>query len=82
MTDQEFVKALKHMDRQLKSINEKLEGLNQVEPWTKWFAWYPVYTVSNQRIWLKQIYKRKNGLILNLADYEYATDFDLLKDAE
>ena len=82
MTDQEFAKVLQNVNKQLEKVAEKLNSIGQpAGPWTKWYAWYPVYTVSNQRIWLKQIYRRKErSLITNLADWEYATDFDLLKD--
>ena len=82
MTDQEFAKVLQNVNKQLEKVAETLNNIGQpAGPWTKWFAWYPVYTVSDQRIWLKQIYRRKErSLITSLSDWEYATDFDLLKE--
>ena len=80
MNDQDFLKFLQRTNQQLEHLAEKLKSLNEPGEWERWFAWYPVYTVSDQRIWLKRIYRRRESrLIKSMAEYEYATDFDLLK---
>jgi hypothetical protein len=55
-------------------------------PWREVFAWWPVYTVSGQRVWLKRVYKRRVWICLsrlNIASHvrsqiQYATVFELL----
>lgn len=56
---------------------------NSREPWQKWFAWYPVWTIRNERVWFQTVYRRKhhrNWLPLNASNtnWEYATVFDIL----
>ena len=48
--------------------------------WKKTFALVPVTTVSNKRVWLKTVYKRR-VLTCNVAvepETQYSTLFDLL----
>lgn len=54
--------------------------------WNKIFAWFPVTTVSGQRIWFKPVYKRKVSELRSMGNsivshtyYEYGTLFDMLK---
>ena len=54
----------------------------QVMPWHIWFAWRPVTTISDERIWLKKIYRRQIVCYVDMDDwahYEYGTIFDILK---
>jgi len=49
--------------------------------WEPWFAWHPVTTVSNNRIWLKTVYRRYR-MIFGIEDdmgYYYGDEFDVLK---
>jgi hypothetical protein len=56
-------------------------------PWQEVFAWWPVYTVSGQRVWLKRVYKRRVWICLYhlygrsshiTSQVQYATVFELL----
>jgi hypothetical protein len=54
----------------------------KMAPWTIWFAWHPVYTVNNERVWGKRIYRRKINTYVDHDDwsrYEYGNMFDILK---
>lgn len=54
--------------------------------WNEVFAWYPIKTISNKRVWWKKVYKRKcleivkemQG-IASITYYEYGTALDILK---
>ncbi len=53
-----------------------------VSSWKPWFAWRPVKTVGDQKVWLRAIYRRKINTYVDMDDwshYEYATLFDVLK---
>jgi len=55
----------------------------EVMPWYIWFAWKPVTTISNERVWLKKIYRRKINTYVDFDDwsrYEYGNMFDILKE--
>lgn len=55
--------------------------------WVKVYAWYPVTTVFDKKLWLKWVYKRKCQRIVFPGKYEmyvetyteYATTLDLLR---
>jgi hypothetical protein len=52
--------------------------------WEDWYAWYPVTTISGQRVWMKPISRRvimKYGDPRLVVEYEYGTVFDILKEA-
>jgi hypothetical protein len=52
-----------------------------VEPWTKWFAWYPI-KLHGRRVWLKIIYRRCVVTFIDTNEwskYEYGTLFDIIK---
>jgi hypothetical protein len=52
-------------------------------PWHIWFAWKPVTTISNERVWLKKIYRRKINTYVDFDDwsrYEYGNMFDILNE--
>ena len=54
----------------------------EVMPWQLWFAWRPVTTVNNERIWLKKIYRRQIVSYVDMDDwahYEYGNIFDIIK---
>ena len=50
--------------------------------WEPWFAWRPVRTISDDRMWLRKVYRRKqvhyDGVNV-WHDYSYGTEFDILK---
>lgn len=54
--------------------------------WKKTFAWFPKTTLSNKRIWLKTIYKRKIRCIAKMTStcnpvvdvVQYGTPFDMM----
>ena len=51
-------------------------------PWSPWFAWKPVDTVGNKRVWFKKIYRRVVNTYVDFDDwkrYEYGTMFDVIK---
>ena len=54
----------------------------EVMPWTEWFAWRPVKTISGERIWGKKIFRRQVVCYVDMDDwthYEYGDIFDILK---
>lgn len=55
----------------------------KMSPWRIWFAWRPVYTVNNERVWGKRVYRRKINTYVDHDDwtrYEYGNIFDVLKE--
>lgn len=51
-------------------------------PWKKIFALWPVTTVSKERVWLRQIYKRRVDIYIDNdleRRIEYGTLFDIIK---
>jgi hypothetical protein len=55
----------------------------QVNPWEDWWAWYPVTTISGERVWLKKICRRvvmKYGDQRLQLEHEYGTVFDILQE--
>ena len=50
--------------------------------WERWWAWYPVRTVSGQRVWFTWCYRRLAiyGMLWVVEDYEreFATVFDVI----
>jgi hypothetical protein len=69
-----------------------MKSLENDKSWKKWFAWKPVITISNKRIWLKHIYRRRYTPDYNEVDElewmlmgepiytDYAeTEFDIVK---
>jgi hypothetical protein len=52
----------------------------EVTPWSKWFAWRPVF-IHGKRIWFKTVYRRRILTYVdneNWARYEYGDIFDVL----
>lgn len=52
-------------------------------PWHEVFAWWPVRTVTDQRVWWKKVYKRKVWVVWGTGfhmepETQYATAFDLI----
>lgn len=52
-------------------------------PWREVFAWWPVKTITGQRVWGIKIYKRKVWVVWGTGFHmephtQYATAFDLL----
>lgn len=55
----------------------------EVMPWKIWFAWYPVKSVSGERVWLKKIYRRCINTYVDHDDwtrYEYGNIFDVINE--
>lgn len=55
----------------------------EMSPWTIWFAWRPVNTINDERVWGKRIYRRKINTYVDMDDwsrYEYGNMFDILKE--
>lgn len=60
--------------------------------WHEWYAWYPVRTSVNDRVWLEKVVRRQTGrtkhwvdwLFLDFfSDYEYKESiFQILKDGD
>ena len=51
-----------------------------IQPWQKWFAWYPV-KIHGKRTWLKTVYRRSIFSYVDMDDwerYEYGTLFDVI----
>jgi hypothetical protein len=81
MNHQQMLDIVAKVNKMAKDIDELADNLGRVGPWEKWYAWYPVWTVSNERVWFKSIYRRTTGTLFNrYAGHDYATDFDLLKE--
>ncbi len=49
------------------------------EPWTKWYAWRPVRTVSGRWMWLETVYQQASFGPAGIH-YRYGDAFDVLKD--
>lgn len=52
-------------------------------PWTPFYAWLPVKTVSGQRAWMEKIYKRRVWIVWGTGfhmepETQYATLLELL----
>ena len=59
----------------------KSTDVNSVN-WEKWFAWYPVRTVSGRRVWFDIIYRRRANTYVdydNWTHYTYAELMDILR---
>ena len=81
----ELLKTLQQISTLAGDIHQMAKGINdrKIGPWTRWYAWYPVTTIGNQRVWGKSIYRRTRYTIFKrYAGRDYATDFDLLKENE
>jgi hypothetical protein len=53
-------------------------------PWTGHFAWWPVKTITGQRVWGVKIYKRKVWVVWGTGfhmepETQYATLFEMLE---
>jgi hypothetical protein len=78
----ELIKVVQQISDLATSINYAVKGWKDgASPWKQWYAWYPVTTISGDRVWGKRIYCRTRFTVFKrYAGREYATDFDLLKD--
>lgn len=38
-------------------------------PWAKTFAWFPVKTLDNQRVWLRTVYRRDRKLLTDIPQF-------------
>jgi len=53
----------------------------ETSPWQKWYAWYPVTTITGQRLWMQNVYRRCINTYVDMDDwkrYEYADIFDVI----
>jgi len=53
-------------------------------PWHEVFAWLPVKTIAEDRVWLKKVYKRKVWVVWGTGfhmepETQYATLMELIK---
>ena len=83
--DKELLDMAQQAARTLaEEINEMVRNMGGAPgEWHQWYAWHPVKTIGGNRVWLKQIYRRTQQTIFRrYAGYDYATDFDLLKDLD
>ncbi len=53
-------------------------------PWREVYAWWPVKTITGQRIWREKVFKRKVWVVWGTGfhmepEVQYATFFDLIK---
>jgi hypothetical protein len=81
MNNQQLLDMIAKIEQVAQDINELADNFGSVGPWKRWYAWYPVWTISDERVWLKSIYRRTQGqLFKRYVGYDYATDFDLLKE--
>ena len=54
-------------------------------PWREVYAWWPVKTITKQRIWRERVFKRKVWVVWGTGfhmepEVQYATFFELLTD--
>lgn len=52
-------------------------------PWTRFYAWIPVRTVSGKYVWRQSLYRRKVWIVWGSGLHsepvvQYATDFDII----
>jgi hypothetical protein len=81
MNNQQLLDMVAKVEKMARDINDLADNFGKVGPWKRWYAWYPVWTISDERVWLKSIYRRQQGkLFKRYEGYDYATDFDLLKE--
>jgi hypothetical protein len=72
-----------------KIIKERCEHIllneSNQPPWEPWFAWRPVMTISGERMWWTQVYRKIGNTYVDYDDYRwyhYGTEFDILKGTE
>lgn len=76
----------KEVDKTFKTMEQMMDRAfidAEPEPWTKWFAWYPV-RINNKRQWMKTVYRRhklKFGDQRLISEWEYTDIFGVIKDA-
>lgn len=82
MNNHDLLKLADEIKKMASEIKYAVNALDtKTGPWTRWYAWRPVTTINNERVWAQRIYRRTQYTILKrYAGYEYATDFDLLKE--
>lgn len=93
MKYKEFDAVFDQMNQVFKEVDKTFKTMEQMldqafvdvkpEPWTKWFAWYPV-KVNNKRQWMKTVYRRPHwqyGKGFNNRVWEYTDIFGVIKDA-
>jgi len=56
-------------------------------PWREVFAWWPVKTITGQRLWWTKVMKRKVWVVWGVGfhmepEVEYATLFEVIADSE
>lgn len=65
------------------NITKIIENGADCYPWREVYAWWPVKTISGQRIWRERVFKRRVWLVWGASfhmepEVQYATLFDLL----
>lgn len=71
---------------EIMEITERIYDGCDCYPWTPYFAWLPVKTVSGKYVWGRKIYKRKFWIVWGTGfhmepEVEYAELFDILENA-
>jgi hypothetical protein len=56
------------------------KGSYDKEPWSKWYAWRPVCTVSGRWVWLETVYRQARVGPAGVR-HLYGDVFDVVKDA-
>lgn len=56
-------------------------------PWREVFAWWPVTTISGQRVWLDRVFRRRVWVVWGTGfhmepEVEFSTLFEMLADDE
>lgn len=72
-----------NLDRQGMKITERIYDGADCYRWRKYFAWFPVKTISGKYVWGKKIYKQRCWVVWGTGFHmephvEYAELFDIL----
>jgi len=56
-------------------------------PWREVFAWFPVKTITGNRVWMEKVFKRKVWIVWGISfhmepEVEYATFLEIIADDE
>lgn len=69
-------------------ITRRIYDAPDCYPWREVYAWWPVYTIRGQRIWLRRVYKRRFWAVWGVGfhmepEVEYAADLlEILSDEQ
>ena len=60
-----------HLKKQYNNVADYIHSPQNVvySSWAKKFAWFPVKTLDNRRVWLKTVYRRERKLLADIPQF-------------